>query len=81
MKDTITQTGETCTRVCLVSGHTFHFLVSSALGTLLVSVRSMRTEKHKGQKESSVYFSAFNNCPETQHPRLQTSLSVLPDDK
>lgn len=34
-----------------VSGHTFHLLASSALGTLLVSERSMRMEKHKGQKE------------------------------
>lgn len=37
------------------SGHTFHFLVSSALGTLLVSVRSMRTEKHMGHKASSMH--------------------------
>lgn len=32
------------------SSHTFHFFVSSALGTLLMSSRSMRVEKHKGRK-------------------------------
>lgn len=56
MEDRITQSDDMCTSVCLVSGHTFHFLVSSALGTLLVSVRSMRMEKRKSQKASSLYF-------------------------
>lgn len=46
-----------------VSAHTFHFLVSSALGTL-VSICSMKTER--GQKAGSVIFVHLEeNCPET----------------
>lgn len=61
-----TQTNEIHREDMCASSHTFHLLVSSGLGTLLVSVGSMRMENHKGQKASRfiyLYLCAFKEVP------------------